>query len=38
MTSSQSPNLILSDYLEFRYFVDSELRAKVRIAEEVRRD
>lgn len=28
------PNLILTDYLEFRHFVDGELRAKARIAEE----
>ena len=28
------PNLILTDYLEFRHFVDGGLRAKARIAEE----
>ena len=28
------PNLILTDYLEFRHFVDGELRAKARIAED----
>ena len=28
------PNLILTDYLEFRHFVDGELRGKARIAED----